>query len=129
MARTLTEPRDRMKTRSMTTGPDSDRPNGSRRKRLSAADEAGLMSTQLIANWQARFAWNCAMWGLIPVLGLVLGFLGVVFGLIGWVRVRRRPDDLGIRHAIGSIILGSVELSLNALGIALIVKGVMELTR
>src|SRR5262249_14006680 len=85
-----------------------DRPGSSRRKRLNAADEASMSLTKPIANWQAKFAWFCAMWGLLPVVGLVLGAIAVTFGAIGWLRVRMRPDDLGIRHAIGSVLLGSI---------------------
>jgi hypothetical protein len=113
----------------MTNGSSPERPNSARRKRLNAADEATLALTTPIANWQAEFAWNCAMWGLIPVVGLLLGIVGVVLGLLGWIRVRRHPDDLGIRHAVGSILLGSVEIGVNFVGTALIVKGVWELTR
>ena len=85
--------------------------------------------TKPIANWQAKFGWFCAMWGLVPVLGLALGAIALTFGAMGWLRVRMRPDDLGIRHAIGSVLLGSIELATNIVGIGLIVKGVLQLTQ
>jgi hypothetical protein len=113
----------------MTTGSAPDQPSSSRRKRLDAHGEANLSLTKPIANWQAKVAWACAMWGLIPVVGALLGSAAVFFGLLGWVRVRRRPDDLGIRHAVGSMFLGSLEAVFNVAGILMIVKGVLELTR
>ena len=91
---------------------------------MNAADEASLSLTRPIANWQARLAWNCAMWGLLPLAGLPLGVLSLLFGLWGWVRVRRRPDDLGIRHAIGSVLMGPIEIAVNVVGTLLILQGV-----
>src|SRR5438309_1849892 len=90
-----------------TPAPDDPAP---RRRRVDAADEAHLALTRPIANWQAKFAWACACWGLVPVAGLPLGALGVAFGLLGWRRVRVRPEDLGIRHAVGGVIVGAAEL-------------------
>ena len=97
---------------SSTPAPDDPAPR--RRRRGGAADEAQRSLTRPIANWQAKFAWACATWGLVPVAGLPLGALGVAFGLLGWRRVRRRPEDLGIRHAVGGVIVGGVELAVNA---------------
>ena len=85
--------------------------------------------TKPIANWQARFGWICAMWGLVPVAGLVLGAAAFIFGFVGWVRVLRRPDDLGVRHAIGSMFLGSVEIAVNTVGTLLIIKGALQLAQ
>jgi len=108
---------------------DPDRPNSSRRKRPNAADEASMTLTKPIANWQAKFAWACASWGLIPVAGLALGTVAVVFGAAGWARVLRQPDDLGVRHAIGSMLLGSVEIAVNTIGTLLVIKGVLQLSQ
>ncbi len=85
--------------------------------------------TKKIANWQAKLAWNCAMWGLIPIAGLPLGVCSLTLGWLGYRRVRRNPDDLGIRHAVGSLIMGPIEILVNVAGIACIVHGITELGR
>lgn len=101
-----------------------------RRKRGGrASDEAVLTLTRPIANWQAKKGWLAAMWGLIPAAGLVLGTVAVILGSLGYRRVRHRPEDLGIRHAVGALILGTIEIAVNSLGLALIVQGLMELSR
>ncbi len=83
--------------------------------------------TKQIANWQAKFGWSCAMWGLIPLLGLPLGVGSLAFGWLGYRRVRRSPEDLGIRHAVGSLIMGPVEVVVNVAAIASIVHGIVQL--
>jgi len=98
-----------------------------RRGRLNGAADGQMSLTVPIANWPAKFAWLAAMWGLFPLVGLPLGLVALVLGLIGWRRVCRRPEDLGLRHARGGIILGSVELFVNISGLACIIKGMMEL--
>ena len=106
---------------------DSGKPKRRRARGGKASEEALLTLTKPIANWQAKFGWHCAMWGLVPVVGLLLGMLGVAFGALGYQRVRRKPEDLGIRHAVGALILGAIELVVNVAGIACIVKGVSVL--
>ena len=108
--------------------PDPKDDKSTRRKRTQAAEEAHMALTRPIANWQAKFAWACACWGLIPVAGLLLGALGVLFGFLGWSRVRLRPDDLGLRHAVGGIIVGGVELLCNAAGVYFVAAGLGRLT-
>jgi hypothetical protein len=95
----------------------------SRTRRIRAADEAVMTLSRPIANWQAKFAWICTCWGLLPVFGLILGICGLLFGYLGWRRVHRCPEDLGIRHAVGGMIGGSVEILVNLIGLALIIKG------
>ena len=107
---------------------DPGKPKRRRARGGKASEEALLTLTKPIANWQAKFGWRCAMWGLIPVAGLPLGLLAVALGALGYRRVRRKPEDLGIRHAVGALILGAIELIVNLAGIACIVKGVLALT-
>src|SRR5947208_8178559 len=107
--------------------PPPDPPAPRRRRRVDAAGEAHLSLTRPIANWQAKFAWACASWGLVPVAGLALGALGVLFGLLGWRRVRRRPEDLGIRHAVGGVIVGAVELVVNAAATYCVIRGLGQI--
>ena len=98
-----------------------------RRRRIRAADEAVLTLSKPIANWQAKFAWGCAAWGLIPGAGLPLGLIGMAFGGIGLRRVRRNPEDLGIRHALGGLMLGGIEILVNLVGLGCIVSGVLQI--
>src|SRR5262249_27310424 len=111
----------------MTSPAEDPKPKRKRARGGRASEEALLTLTKPIANWQAKFGWHCAMWGLIPIAGLPLGIIGVVLGGLGYRRVRGRPEDLGIRHAVGALILGAVEIAVNVAGIACIVKGVMTL--
>lgn len=106
---------------------DPDKPKRRRARGGKASEEALLTLTKPIANWQAKFGWHCAMWGLIPFAGLLLGLFGVTFGGLGYRRVRRKPEDLGIRHAVGALILGSIEVLVNVAGIGCIAKGVLVL--
>lgn len=108
--------------------PSESPPRTRRTRRGDRADgEALLTLTKPIANWQAKLGWSCAMWGLIPILGLPLGLLGLILGLWGFRRVRRRPEDLGIRHAVGAMILGAIEMICNLAGLGCILKGLAEL--
>src|SRR5260370_15101273 len=94
--------------------PAPEKPVPARRKRAQADSEALLSPLKPISNWQAKFAWSCACWGLIPVLGLPLGALGTAFGLLGCVRAWARPDDLGRRAAIGGALVRWLELLCHA---------------
>lgn len=98
-----------------------------RRRGDRAAEEAVLTLSVPIANWQARLGWLAAMWGLIPVAGLALGIIAVMLGALGYRRVRRRPDDLGIRHAVGALILGAIEILVNVAGLGCITYGIQQL--
>jgi hypothetical protein len=111
--------------------PSDPAPNGNRRRRRGAraSDEAVMTLTKKIANWQAKFGWKCAMWGLIPVAGLPLGLGSLTFGWLGYRRVRRNPDDLGIRHAVGALLMGPIEIVVNVAGLACIFRGIEQLTR
>ena len=109
------------------TSPSQQSRSKRRRRDNRGLEEAILSVTQPIANWQAKLGWRLTLWGLIPVAGLPLGLLGFTFGALGYRRVRRRPEDLGIRHAVGALILGAIEVLVNVTGIACIIKGVLTL--
>jgi hypothetical protein len=68
-----------------------------------------------------------ACWGLIPVVGLPLGLLGLIFGLLGWRQTRQQPDDPAIRHALGAVILASLEIVVNLSGLICLYLGLHEL--
>lgn len=97
-----------------------------RRRGIRASDEAVLTLSKPVANRQAKLAWICTCLGLTPVAGLFLGMLGMILGWLGLNRVRRRPEDLGIRHAIGALILGGIEILVNLVGLGCIVYGILK---
>jgi len=98
-----------------------------RRDRSRAQSEAQLALTSKVANWQARYAWQCAMWGLIPIAGVPLGLAATLLGVLGWARVRRRAEDQGLRHAVAGIIVGSAEILINTVALACIIRGIADL--
>lgn len=75
-------------------------------------------------NRAAGRGYVCAVAGLIPGLGLLLGPLAIVFGWVGWRRFQRDPAIWGGGHALLSIVLGSLEILVNVVGFGFIAKGV-----
>lgn len=69
------------------------------------------------ANKKALVAYRLSMYGLIPVAGLLLGPVAVAVGLLGWRHYRIFPKDRGIGHAVAAVILGSLEILTNGLGL------------
>jgi len=78
-------------------------------------------------NPRALAAYRYAVYGLIPVAGLLLGPLAVAQGLAGWRYSRQHKDKRGIGHAVTAVILGLLELLTNAIGLALIWIGIETL--
>jgi hypothetical protein len=78
-------------------------------------------------NHRAVAAYRCAVYGIIPVAGLLLGPVAVGLGILGWRHYRNNPDDRGGGHAAAGMILGSLELLLNGLGLSLIWVGLASL--
>src|SRR5215831_9178747 len=54
-------------------------PSGARRKAKQVADPNQIKDEEL-GSGPARFAYRCALYGLIPIVGLILGPLAVGFG-------------------------------------------------
>lgn len=79
-------------------------------------------------NPRAMTAYRFAIYGLIPVAGLLLGPVAVALGLAGWRHSRRHSDSPGVGHAVTAVILGTLELLTNAVGLALIWIGIESLT-
>jgi hypothetical protein len=69
-------------------------------------------------NPNARRAYLCAVLGLIPGLGLLLGPPAVVFGILGRQAALRDEHHRGLGHAYVSRLLGGVEFVCNAAGAA-----------
>jgi hypothetical protein len=68
-------------------------------------------------------AYLWAVWGLIPLVGLVLGPVVIVLALRAWRLNRRDPQPREGNYALISLLLGVVILLCNAAGVALIVVG------
>jgi hypothetical protein len=72
-------------------------------------------------NPKALIAYYCGIFGLIPLLGLILGPLALVFGILGKRQANRRRRAGGGGHAIAGIILGPIDFLLSLVeGIILI---------
>jgi len=83
-----------------------DRP---RRRRRREDDEDGDATGGLIPykNGMALAGYYCGVVGLLPVLGLVLGVLAIVFGILGLKHKGCHPAHGGTAHAIVGIVLGA----------------------
>jgi hypothetical protein len=79
-------------------------------------------------NPPACAAYFCGLLGLIPVLGLVLGPLAIIFGIFGLRRHDRDPAVRGRGHSlVVGIWMGATEFIVNIVGLALVWKGWREL--
>ena len=78
-------------------------------------------------NPKALAAYRCAIYGLIPVAGLLLGPIAVALGILGWRHFRNHPGDRGGGHAAAGVILGLLELLTNGIGLSFIAFGLASL--
>src|SRR5262245_40150989 len=79
-----------------------------RRRRPRRRGDDGVAKLIPYRNWAALTAYYCGIFGLIPVLGFVLGPLAFIFGIMGFVAARKNPEAHGTGHAIAGIILGLI---------------------
>ena len=102
-----------------------DRP---RRRRRRGDDEDGDATGGLIPykNGMALAGYYCGVVGLLPVLGLVLGILAIVFGILGLKHKSRHPAHGGTAHAIVGIVLGTLGALYNWLVAILILIGSLK---
>jgi hypothetical protein len=68
-------------------------------------------------------AFRCAVYGLIPGLGLVLGPAAVVLALLGYRQERAGPPRKGRSPALGVLTLGAAVLVTNWVGVLLMIYG------
>lgn len=73
-------------------------------------------------NPRAVTAYRCCLLGLIPFVGMVLGFVAIILGVLGWRHARFHPDDQGMLHSVVGIVVGSLELLTNWVGFLLILS-------
>jgi hypothetical protein len=91
---------------------------GKTRKR---ADRNEVHSTFLPqSNPRARCAYICAILGLIPIAGLLLGPFAILFGWVGYRAAKTEPASDGLGHAVVSIVLGALEFLTNGAGLVLL---------
>ena len=67
-------------------------------------------------------AYYLGVFGLIPCLGIPLAIAAIVFGIMGRSYVKQHPEAKGGTHAWAGIILGSLEVMGNVVGIVLMTK-------
>ena len=88
---------------------------------------ARLLVQTIPDNPPAVAAYRYAVYGLIPVVGLVLGACALGFGIVGYRRARANPGAKGGSHAMTGIVLGGLEFLTNGIGLIMIVVGLRSL--
>ena len=69
----------------------------------------GLATLVPYRNGPALAAYYCGIFGLIPIVGFILGPIAFTLGIIGLLRARKNPQAHGTAHAIAGIILGVID--------------------
>lgn len=85
---------------------------------------AGLSQTN---NPQAYDAYRYALYGLIPVAGLVFGTLAITRGITGRRAAYLDSKQEGLPQAWAGIVLGALEVLTNGAGLVFIAIGVASL--
>ena len=98
-----------------------DRPRRRRRNDYEDGDATGGLIPY--KNAMALAGYYCGVVGLLPVLGLVLGPLAIVFSILGLRHKSRHPAHGGTAHAVVGIVLGAFSALYNWLGAILILIG------
>lgn len=76
-----------------------------------------------VGNPRARTAYRCALIGLIPIVGLILGPPAVVYGRLGYRDAKAGLEGKGLGHSFISMVLGGMETVANGLGLPLLAHG------
>jgi hypothetical protein len=69
-------------------------------------------------NPRALAAYYCGVFGLVPLAGLLLGPAALGLGFVGFRHSRHYPDSGGTRHAVAGIVLGTLDIAVGVLTIA-----------
>jgi hypothetical protein len=88
-------------------------------------EDSGLSTIIPYTNPKALVAYYCGVFGLIPVLGFILGPVALIFGILALNYVRRNPTAKGTAHAIVGIVLGTLSTMGHLLLLILIFAGVL----
>lgn len=100
--------------------PNSTEPRGNR-KRPDRGDVP--LSFLPLNNPRARVAYLCALFGLIPIVGLALGPVAVFYGRRGFRAAHGESDGNGLGHSFVSMVLGTLEFLANGIGLPLLARG------
>ncbi len=71
-----------------------------------ADNDGGVSSVIPYKNGQALASYYCGVFGIIPILGLLLGPAALILGILGLRYVLKYPEAKGTAHAIVGIVLG-----------------------
>lgn len=86
---------------------DAPPPRRDRPRKSSGGD--GFATIVPFRNGPALAAYYCGVFGLIPILGFVLGPIAFILGIIGLVKKKNNPKVKGTGHAVAGIILGLID--------------------
>ena len=78
-------------------------------RRRPRRDGEGFATLVPYRNGPALAAYYTGVFGLIPILGFILGPVAFILGIIGLVKARKNPKAHGTGHAIAGIVLGVVD--------------------
>jgi hypothetical protein len=97
---------DRPRRRSARREEDDDDVRPRRRRRDDDDDDNFVRSLVPTRNPKALAAYYCGIFGLIPVLGFILGPIALLFGILGMRHANFYRKAKGGGHAIAGLILG-----------------------
>jgi WD40 repeat protein len=109
---------------------NDDEKSGRRKRRRDRDDDDDYddddVLTTLIptSNPKALAAYYLGVFSLIPILGLILGPLALIFGIKGKRYANANPKAKGWGHAIAGIVLGSFTTLLNVIPIIMTIIGI-----
>jgi len=75
---------------------------------VDTVEDAGISRVIPYKNVKALTAYYCGIFSLIPCFGFFLGFVALVFGIIGLRYANVHPEAQGKSHAWTGIILGGL---------------------
>jgi len=93
-----------------------------RRRGLASESQTPFSTQSDTRHPLALMAYRCAVFGLIPFLGLLLGPAALVLGILAWRRVKGNPTQ-GSGAARAAMVLGSLVMLTNWTGLAFMLIG------
>lgn len=74
-----------------------------------------------LKNQAALIGYYCAIFCIIPVLGLLMGPVAIGYGLVGMERSRSLTRSIGYGHGLFAVVLGIIGTVLNYSGVVAVV--------
>jgi len=102
---------------------EENRPRRRRRPDVRRDDDDGVSTIIPYKNGLALAGYYVGVFSLIPIVGFILGPLGLIFGIVGLRRVNRNPEIKGTGHAVTAIVLGGLSSLVHFGLLAVIVIG------